>query len=230
MRSSSSSRWLANSATTSRGFRRRPSAHSRSTSAAAGLEQREVVGDRRPRCPGRSTLTATSRAVRAARRSAPARPTRSRPASRSNELEHFLDAVCPATRSISATACADGNGGTRSCSFASSSAMSSGSRSRRVDSIWPNLTKIGPSVSSAWRSRRARGRATTGKGYAARSAGRPQGCAPGGTAYSRRSSPFVQPGDAHRATAASGSRQRLELGAAHEHLAFPRSRNRPARR
>jgi hypothetical protein len=39
---------------------------------------------------------------------------------------------------------ANRNGGTRSCSRASSSAMSAGSRSRRVDSTWPNLTKIGP--------------------------------------------------------------------------------------
>ena len=33
-----------------------------------------------------------------------------------------------------------GNGGTLSCSFASSRATSSGSMSRRVDSNWPNLT------------------------------------------------------------------------------------------
>ena len=49
-----------------------------------------------------------------------------------------------------------GNGGTRSCSFSSSSAMSRGSRSRRVDSIWPNFMKIGPSSSSASRSRSPR--------------------------------------------------------------------------
>ena len=48
------------------------------------------------------------------------------------------------------------NGGTRSCSFASSSAMSTGSRSRRVDSAWPNFTKIGPSSSSASRRRSPR--------------------------------------------------------------------------
>jgi hypothetical protein len=51
----------------------------------------------------------------------------------------------------------DGNGGTRSCSSASSSAMSAGSRSRRVDSTWPNLTKMGPRCSSAWRRRWPRG-------------------------------------------------------------------------
>jgi hypothetical protein len=64
--------------------------------------------------------------------------------------------LLPSDRSISATASADGNGGTWSWSLASSSAMSSGSRSRRVERIWPNLTKIGPSVSSASRSRCAR--------------------------------------------------------------------------
>jgi len=59
----------------------------------------------------------------------------------------------PSERSTSAIASSDGNGGTRSCSLASSSAMSSGTRSRRVERIWPNLTKIGPRVSSASRRR-----------------------------------------------------------------------------
>jgi hypothetical protein len=53
-----------------------------------------------------------------------------------------------------ARATASGKGGTRSCSLASSSAMSAGIRSRRVDMTWPNLTKIGPSVSSPRRSAR----------------------------------------------------------------------------
>src|ERR1700704_5893238 len=51
-----------------------------------------------------------------------------------------------------------GNGGTRSCRPASSSAMSVGKRSRRVESICPNLTKIGPSSCKASRKDRARGR------------------------------------------------------------------------
>ena len=58
--------------------------------------------------------------------------------------------------SMAATATALSNGGTRSCSFASSSAMSAGSRSRRVETAWPNLTKIGPSSSSASRRRSPR--------------------------------------------------------------------------
>ncbi|MNZ93982.1 hypothetical protein D3C78_1130790 [compost metagenome] len=47
-------------------------------------------------------------------------------------------------------------GGTLSCSRASSSAMSGGSRSRRVDSIWPNLMKMGPRASKARRMRAPR--------------------------------------------------------------------------
>src|SRR5690606_4443647 len=50
-----------------------------------------------------------------------------------------------------ARASVPGNGGTRSCNFSSSSAMSRGRRSRRVESIWPNFMKIGPSSSSASR-------------------------------------------------------------------------------
>src|SRR6185503_9530756 len=104
---------------------------------------------------GRSTLTATSR------------PSFSTPrwtwaidalatGSRSREAK-ISSMGLPRPRSISANATSEGNGGTRSCSFASSSAMSSGSRSRRVESTWPNLTKIGPRRSSASRSRWPRG-------------------------------------------------------------------------
>jgi hypothetical protein len=63
----------------------------------------------------------------------------------------------PSPRSISAIASTDGNGGTSSWSRASSSATSAGSRSRRVDSTWPNFTKIGPSASRAIRRRAPRG-------------------------------------------------------------------------
>ena len=49
------------------------------------------------------------------------------------------------------------NGGTASCSNSSSSAISSGNKSRRVDSIWPNLIKTGPRSSSARRIRAPRG-------------------------------------------------------------------------
>jgi hypothetical protein len=51
----------------------------------------------------------------------------------------------------------ESNGGTRSCSSDSSATISGGIRSGRVDSTWPNFTKIGPSSSSARRRRIARG-------------------------------------------------------------------------
>ncbi len=60
-------------------------------------------------------------------------------------------------RSIVATAMAESKGGTRSCRCASSLAISAGIRSRRVESTCPNFTKIGPSRSSASRSRCPRG-------------------------------------------------------------------------
>ena len=70
--------------------------------------------------------------------------------------EHLIE-WAPVARSMMARASAPGNGGTWSWSFASSSAMSAGSRSGRVESAWPNFTKIGPSSSSARRSRTPRG-------------------------------------------------------------------------
>ena len=63
----------------------------------------------------------------------------------------------PNARSMVATATSDENGGTRSCSKANSSAMSVGSKSRRVDKTWPNLTNMGPKDSSASRRRWPRG-------------------------------------------------------------------------
>ncbi len=59
----------------------------------------------------------------------------------------------PNVDSIVATAILPSNGGTWSCSSASSSAMSTGSKSRRVDNAWPNFTNMGPSSSSASRNR-----------------------------------------------------------------------------
>ena len=58
--------------------------------------------------------------------------------------------------SITATTSAWVSGGTLSCRWASSSTNSCGSRPGRVDRIWPSLEKVGPSCSSASRSRLAR--------------------------------------------------------------------------
>jgi len=97
-----------------------------------------------------------------------------------DRVDRFLNA-----RSTSATASSEANGGTWSWSFASSPAMSGGRRSRRVESTCPNLTKIGPSVSSARRSRTARGASNVRKD-SARSARR--GSRPAGSAASANSS------------------------------------------
>ena len=117
--------------------------------------QRQIVldhvGDVRPQ-----HLDGDRRAVGQVRRNAPAQPRRSRPGVRSNVL-NTSSSGRPKTRTIVATTRSDANGGTRSCSSASSSAMSGGSRSRRVDSICPNLMKIGPRSSSARRRRTPRG-------------------------------------------------------------------------
>ena len=59
--------------------------------------------------------------------------------------------------SIIIIACLPGKGGTLSCNKTSSSAISTGKRSRRVDSICPNLINIGPRSSSASRIRWPRG-------------------------------------------------------------------------
>ncbi len=154
IRSSSSSRWRANSATTSRGFKRRPWGDRRSTSAAAVCNSARSLAIASSTA-GRSTFTATSRPSFSVARctwaiEALATGTRSR-------LANISLSGRPRLRSISAKAASESNGGTRSCRRASSSAISSGNRSRRVESTWPNLTKIGPRRSSASRRRWPRG-------------------------------------------------------------------------
>src|SRR4051812_5683293 len=154
IRSSSSSRCRANSATTCFALRRRPSLQSRSMSAAA-LSRISTSLAISASTPGLRTLTATSRPSVSTPRwtcAIEALATGSR-----SKLANSSVIGRPSEASISARASSAANGGTRSCSFASSSAMSSGTRSRRVDSTCPNFTKIGPSVSSASRRRCPRG-------------------------------------------------------------------------
>ena len=195
------------------GAGRRPTALDQ---AGGGVEQREVARDR-PLDAGAQHLDRDLGAVVQRARGAPARPRRSRPACCSKDSKQLVERLRPSERSISATASSDGNGGTRSCSFASSSAMSSGSRSRRVDSTWPNLTKIGPRVSSASRRRWPRGRACEPRGAkgtrAARSAGRRRGCARAAAAYARRSIRLSSRASASRRRA-DGSAKRFELARA----------------
>mmetsp|Transcript_59461 Transcript_59461/g.140704 ORF Transcript_59461/g.140704 Transcript_59461/m.140704 type:complete len:223 (+) Transcript_59461:730-1398(+) len=105
--------------------------------------------------PGRSTLTATSRPSLSVAKCTCAMLALA--TGSASKLANSCSSGRPNARSIISRDCSAGNGGTRSCSKASSSATSSGSRSRRVDSTCPNLTKIGPSCSSARRSRTPRG-------------------------------------------------------------------------
>ena len=153
-RSSSSCRYLSNSATTSRGFKRLPSLDKR-PSHWAMVRIRPRSFSMALSMPGRNTLTATSRTWPSLPRiwakctwaiDALATGTRSNDTNNSSTGR-------PRARSMVATATSDENGGTRSCSNANSSAMSVGNKSRRVDKTWPNLTNMGPKDSSASRKR-----------------------------------------------------------------------------
>src|SRR6266571_5019324 len=153
-RSSSSDKCRANSATTSRGLMRLPSAQKRSTRpAATSMSARSfsITGI----IPGRRILTAASVPPGSTARCTWA--TDALATGCSSNFSKIFAIGLPNARSTSATASSPGNGGTRSWSFASSSARSAGKRSRRVESTWPNLTKMGPSASSARRSRAPRG-------------------------------------------------------------------------
>ena len=157
-RSSSSCRYLSNSATTSRGFKRLPSLDKRSSHCAmVRISPRSF--SIALSMPGRNTLTATSRTCPSLPRIW-AKCTWAMEAlatgMRSNDT-NSSSTRAPKARSMVATATSDENGGTRSCNKANSSAMSVGSKSRRVDKTWPNLTKMGPSDSSASRKRWPRG-------------------------------------------------------------------------
>ena len=157
-KSNSSCRYLSNSCTTSRGFKRRPSSFKRSIQPAIMCIKRKSLS---MTCsmPGRSTFTATSCST----------PSRSRirakctcaiealaTGSRS-KCTNSSDKGLRKERSIVVIATSAGNGGTRSCNNASSCAMSGGNKSRRVDMTCPNFTKMGPKRSNAKRKRTPRG-------------------------------------------------------------------------
>ena len=71
--------------------------------------------------------------------------------------------LSPRDCSIMRLASAGSKAGQLSCSLASSSPISSGNKSRLVESVCPNLIKIGPSSSSAKRMRSPRVYCFTGK-------------------------------------------------------------------
>ena len=114
------------------------------------LEQREVLLDRLPGV-GPLHLDDDLLAVRERSPGAPARSSRPR-AGGVDPVEDVLPGT-PSSCSITPTTCSSLSGGTLSCSVASSSMNSGGRRSGRVDSIWPSLQKVGPSSSSAARTR-----------------------------------------------------------------------------
>ena len=108
---------------------------------------------------GRSTLTTTSRGGRRHRRGSVAACTCAIEADASGVVSKLANASPiggPARARRSRARLSPSNGATRSCSSVSSSATSGGTRSRRVDRICPNLTKIGPSSCSARRRRAPR--------------------------------------------------------------------------
>ena len=112
------------------------------------------------RMPGRSTFTTTSRPSC----SVAGVHLRDRGRGERGFVEAGVQLRRPACRARPRSPCArraPGNGATWSRSRLSSSAISGGSRSRRVDSTWPNLTKIGPSSCSARRRRLPRGKSAS---------------------------------------------------------------------
>ena len=176
IRSSSSCRCLANSATTSRGFRRLPSAHRRS-SRPARASSSAMSWSMTRRDAGPQDLDRDFAAIGQGREMHLGHRGRGDRLARRRSANTSCDRLAVGLSPASAMACAEGNGGTWSCSLASSSAMSGGSRSRRVDSTWPNLTKIGPSASSARRRRTARGvRQVAPEEQAGRRPAREAGC------------------------------------------------------
>ena len=108
---------------------------------------------------GRSTFTTTSRETPFASGGSVAACTCAMDADASGVVSNCAKAVltgsCKAFSTI-ARAASPSNGFTRSCSSASSSATSGGTRSRRVERICPNLTKMGPSSCNAMRRRAPR--------------------------------------------------------------------------
>ena len=133
-KSNSSCKYLSNSATTSRGFNRLPSALSFSSHDAI-MRIRPKSFSMTGNMLGRSTLTATSCTspslfLSKAKCTCAMEALATGTWSNSTKIS---DTVRPKARSMVATAMSELKGGTRSCNLANSSAMSSGNKSRRVD-------------------------------------------------------------------------------------------------
>ena len=158
-RSSSAARVSRISATTSRGRILSARGWVRSTTPASA-SSRPISSAMRRRMPGRNTFTTTSRGGLPSTGGRVAACTCAIEAEASGVVSKLAKASAtgrPSACSTIARAASPSKGATRSCSSDSSTATSGGIRSRRVDRICPNLTKIGPSSCSAKRKRAPRG-------------------------------------------------------------------------
>ncbi|MNV12800.1 hypothetical protein D3C71_1034180 [compost metagenome] len=152
-RSSSAARVFSTSATTSRGRILSARGWVRSTSAAAEVSRAMSASICRS-ISGRSTLTTTWRP--SARVAACTWAIEAEASGCRSKLANASLTGRPSACSTMRWAVSPSNGLTRSCSRVSSLATSAGIRSRRVDRICPNLTKIGPRSCSARRRRAPR--------------------------------------------------------------------------
>ena len=95
--------------------------------------------------PGRITLTTTDSPV--CNTAAWTCATEAEASGSASNVLNRLSMVSSRLCSMMLIASLEGKEGTWSCSFSSSSEVSGSNKSLRVESIWPNLTKIGPSCS-----------------------------------------------------------------------------------
>ena len=106
--------------------------------------------------PGRCTFTAT--AVPSGNVARYTWPMLAAASGSWSKVVNSSSTVPPSSASMRSRICSHGSVGTSSWSFASSTARSGVTRSRRVARICPILMNAGPSLSRAWRTRTAGGR------------------------------------------------------------------------
>ena len=136
-KSSSSKVVLSNSATTSLARRRLASGQNFSAKLASSYSK--PMSERmRSSISGRNTLTMTLSPVCNVAVCTCATEAEAKGEASNSAKASLMD--IPSSASIMPLAMSLANGGTRSCSLTSSSAMSSGKMSLRVDKAWPNLT------------------------------------------------------------------------------------------
>ena len=159
-RSSSAASVFCISATISRGRILSALGWARSTTAAT-LFSRAISAAICFSMPGRSTLTTTSRP--SCRVAACTCAMLAEASGVVSKLAYASVMLRPNAASTKIRACLPSNGATRSCNWVNSSAISGGTKSRRVERICPNLTKIGPNSCKAKRKRAPRDIAATSR-------------------------------------------------------------------